>query len=352
MENLTGVLIGCGGIARRHLAVVAELPHVSIAAVCDLSAARAEAMAERFGIAKWYSNYEQLLAEIDPDLVHITTSPSSHFPIAKACLAAKLNVFCEKPITTTYQEFQELKTLATKGGCLLVENHNFRFHSSIRRIRDLVLSGKLGDVVDVRVFLSANITAPGSAFIDRNAPHYSLALRGGAIGDFLTHIAYLTYMFAGPMIDVRTIWTKHLKDLPLPADEFRALIKGESATAHVSFSGNAKPYGFWIRVTGTQMQVEANLNEPRRLTVRKLRGGELAVATLIDGIAELRDVLRGSVAEFWRKLGGIGAYDGLHELISRIYSAVRLNGPPPISLAEIDEVARIVDHFADAKFKL
>src|SRR5215470_6253982 len=103
MAKLTCALIGCGAIARRHLASLADLPDVEVAAVCDLSAARAEATAERFAIAKWYSSYEQLLSEINPNLVHITTPPSSHFSIAKACLAARLNVFCEKPITTSYE---------------------------------------------------------------------------------------------------------------------------------------------------------------------------------------------------------------------------------------------------------
>src|SRR5260370_39995234 len=170
MKKLTGVLIGCGGIARRHLAALAELPQVKVAAVCDLSAARAEATAERFGIAKWYSNHQRLLAEVNPNLVHITTPPSSHFSIAKACLAARLNVICEKPITTNYQEFQELKELATANNCLLMENQNFRFHSSIRRLCDLLTSGELGDLIDVQLCLSANVISPGSPCVDPNAP--------------------------------------------------------------------------------------------------------------------------------------------------------------------------------------
>ena len=352
MEKLTSVLIGCGGIARRHLAALADLRHVEVAAVCDLSAARAEATAERFGIAKWYSCYQELLREIKPDLVHITTPPTSHFPIAKACLAAGLNVFCEKPITTNYQEFQELKELAIRNNCLLMENHNFRFHSSIRRICDLLRSGKFGDVVDVQICLSASVAGPGNPFVDRNAPHYSLSLRGGAIGDFLTHIGYLVHMFAGPAIEMRTIWSKRLKESPLPADEFRAFIKGERASAFVVFNGDVRPYGFWIRITGTQMYAEANLYEPPRLILRKRRNGELAIATLVDGIVESRDVLFGTVAGFWRKLAGTSTYDGLPEIIAQTYNAVGLRVSPPISLAEIDEVARIVDHFTDTKFKL
>ena len=50
MRKQTGVIIGCGTIAREHLAAVSELENVRVAAVCDLSAARAEATAERFGV--------------------------------------------------------------------------------------------------------------------------------------------------------------------------------------------------------------------------------------------------------------------------------------------------------------
>src|ERR1022692_4132187 len=120
-QKLTGVVIGCGTIAREHLAAVAELKNVEIAALCDLSAARAEATAERFGVSTWYTSHEQLLADIEPDLVHITTPPNSHFPISSHCLSAGLNVLCEKPIALDYSMFQILKAQAIDNGCLLME---------------------------------------------------------------------------------------------------------------------------------------------------------------------------------------------------------------------------------------
>ena len=118
MGKLTGVMIGCGAIAREHLTVLAELDNVEIVAVCDISTARAEAAAERFGIARSYTSHQDLLADLKPDLVHITTPPASHLPIARDCLAAGLNVFCEKPITVRYADFCTLKKLAQdKAAC-------------------------------------------------------------------------------------------------------------------------------------------------------------------------------------------------------------------------------------------
>jgi len=343
MKKLRGAVIGCGKIAREHLAAVAELKNVEMVALCDLSAARAEATAERYGVSTWYTSHEQLLVNVRPDLVHVTTPPSSHFPIAKDFLCAGVNVLCEKPITTDYQAFRILKQLALDNSCLLMENQNFRFHSSIRRIVNLLDADDLGEILDAQISISLNIFGLDSPYVDRNAAHSALVLRGGVIGDFLPHLAYLAYMCTGSVIDLRTTWIKHRSGSPLPADEFRGFIKGERATAYVSFSGNAQPDGFWVRVSGTKAYIEANLYEPPRLTLRRLRSGEPALTRLVDGIVEARDVLKGSIAGFWRKLGGISNYDGLPELIARTYLAVERGEPPPIDLDEIDAVACLVD---------
>src|SRR5215211_214370 len=128
MKMLKGALIGCGAIAREHLIALAQLENVQVVGLCDLSPARAEATAERFGIKKWCTSYQQLLTETAPDLVHITTPPSSHFSIANACLDAGLNVICEKPITVEYRDFSTLNELAKRNRCVLMENQQLRFH--------------------------------------------------------------------------------------------------------------------------------------------------------------------------------------------------------------------------------
>jgi predicted dehydrogenase len=346
MGKPTGALIGCGAIAREHLTALAELGTVEVIAVCDISNARAEAAAERFGIARSYTSHSRLLADLRPDLVHITTPPSSHFSIARDCLAAGLNVFCEKPMTVRYSDFCVLKQLARDMGCMLMENQQNRFHSSIVRIEELISSGELGDIIEVQICLSLNITSADSPYVDENAPHFGLTLSGGVIGDFLPHIAYLAYMFTGNIVDVHTKWIKHKSESPLPVDEFRGMIIGERATAYVSFSGNAQPDGFLIRVAGTRMRVEANLYEPPRLIRKRSRSGEPALMTLIDGMVESRDVLMGTVVGFLRKLGGKSSYDGLREMISMTYRTLELHGPQPIPLDEIDAIAHLVDRLA------
>jgi predicted dehydrogenase len=250
-----------------------------------------------------------------------------------------------------YDEFLILKELAVTSRCMLMESQQLRFHSSVLRIRDLLKSGELGDLLEVQMFVAVNSGA-GSAYADRNAPHFSSYLRGGVVGDFLPHIAYLMHMLIGSASDLRTIWSKRLVDSPISADEFRAIIKGEHATGHVTFSGNAQPGGFWLTVVGTRMRAEANLFELPRITFRRSRAGEPALMSLVDGVQESRDGLKGTIAAFWKKLSGVGSYDGLTEIIEQTYRAVEMKEPQPIPLEEIDQVARLVDHFTKPEFEL
>lgn len=352
MANMTGVLIGCGAIAREHLAAVRELNNVAVSAVCDLSLARAEAMAQRFGIERWYIDYRKMLADSKPDLVHITTPPSSHFQIACDCLSMGLNVLCEKPITVDYEQFKILKNMAKDRNCILIENQNLRYHSSIKRMEMLRNSDAFGELLNIEVAFALNLVSPNGPYVDQNALHFGVGLRGGVIGDFLPHIAYLTYMFAGPIRDLRTIWMKRDDRSPLSADEFRGFIKAERASAQVSFSANSQVPGYWVKLSGSRMIVEANLLEPPRLTLRRFRPGEPALGGLVDGIAEAKDVLKGTLSAFSRKLGGTSSYDGLLEMIAQVYHAVELNGPQPVPLDEIDAVARLVDQFTRPELEL
>jgi predicted dehydrogenase len=343
LRKLVGVIVGCGAIAREHLTVLSHFKDVDVGAVCDISPVRAEATAERFGIKKWYTDHKQLISDLRPDLVHITTPPSSHVSITKDCLDQGLNVLCEKPITIEHADFKVLMDLASENKLMLMENQQNRFHSSVLKILNLIDSGQLGDILEVQILNSMNLTGEGSPYVDVNAPHFTSSLPTGPIGDFLPHISYLAYMFTGEVLWVRTIWEKRVPNTPIRADEFRGLIKGTRASAYVSFNGTAKVEGFWVRVVGTKMRVETNLYEPPRFTVRRFRPGEPALMTLLDGIAESRDGMRGSVTGFMRKLAGRSSYDGLEEFLRRTYRALELGQPQPISLKEINDTCLLTE---------
>jgi predicted dehydrogenase len=345
MPKLTAVLIGCGAIAREHLKALKKISGVSVEAVCDLSPARAESTADRFGVARWGTDFKKLVEECRPSLVHITTPPSSHFSIASTCLAGGLSVLCEKPITSTYDDYKSLRSLADRNGCLLIENQNLRCHSSVIKALELLKSGKVGSLVDVQIFFSLPLVGTGSPYADQNTPHFSKSMPGGAIGDFLPHISYLSELFAGEIQDVYALWQKRAQS-SLPADEFRALLKGEKAPVFIAFSGTSNLVGYWIRVTGTEMFIEANLLEPPRVVIRRHRTGEPALMSVFDGMMESRAVFSGTLKAFGRKLADTSSYDGLEEFIRRVYGAISGQNELPTSPAAIDASVRLVEQLA------
>jgi predicted dehydrogenase len=340
-------LIGAGQIARQHLACLRELPGVETVGVCDLSCARAECAAERFGISRFYTDSGVMLDEARPDVVHITTPPASHFPLAMAALSAGAHVIVEKPATLQYADVEALAHRASERGVVLVENHNYVFNRATRKIRELVASGDFGEVTHVEVFLCVDILKVGSRFCDVGAPHPTLGMPGGAIADFLSHLASLAYAFIGAHRWARTRWAK-LSSSPLPSDEFRALVEGEHGTATLAFSANTRPDAFWLRVYGTNMQAVANLFETR-LTLSRLHSGPKPLIPFKNSLQEARDVRRSAFETVLRKLNGSpGAYDGLWELLATTYQALKVGAEPPVTIGQVLAVNRLVsDLIAD-----
>jgi predicted dehydrogenase len=314
---------------------------VEVVAVCDRSAATAEAAAERAGVPKWYTDHRVMLSEARPDVVHVTTPAPSHFSLTKDALEAGAHVLVEKPATEDFSQLGELDRMAAASGLMLTENHNYVFNRQTQEILHRVQSGVFGLVMHVDVMICLDIITPGGTYSDPNVPHASLRTPAGAIGEFLTHLASLAYVFVGPHREVHTVWTKRSAS-QLPNDEFRAIIDGDRGTASLVFSANTQPDAFWLRVYGEKGQAVANLFETR-LTFDILRGGSKPLRPLLNGLREGRDVRHAAVSGLWRKLsGGPGAYEGLWKLIDGTYLALSFGGEPPVPRRQVFEVNRLV----------
>ncbi len=142
---MKAALIGAGQIAKQHLSCLKTLPGVELAAICDLSPAAAEAAAERYGIRSWFTNHLVMLEQARPDVVHVTTPPTSHFGPALDSLDAGAHVIVEKPATPAFAELETLVRHAQQAGRHFVEDYNYLFNYApqeiLRRIRVRRLRG-------------------------------------------------------------------------------------------------------------------------------------------------------------------------------------------------------------------
>lgn len=349
---MKAAVIGTGTMGCQHLACLRELAGVEIAGVCDLSPALAEAASERYGVPRWFTSHAQLLEEVRPDVIHITTPPPSHFELAMDAMDAGAHVLVEKPIATSLERFLALKSLAEERRRVLVEDQNYLFNPPLQQVFHLIESGAFGQVCHVEAMICVNILGPGSRFADRNAPHPCLSLPGGVIADFLTHLASVACAFVGPHLSVRTLWSKRETESPLPSDEFRALLECRTGTAALAFSSHSQPDAFWVQIHGTKMQASANLFEST-LTFTRTLPGSRALMPFRNGLREALDTGEGAVRALWRRLSGrVLAYEGMWELVARLYTALRTQSEPPVSMAQMEAVNRLVADLTREEYRI
>lgn len=150
MKKWKAAVIGCGSIARhRHLVEYAAHPEVEITAVCDIVEERANEMAEKYN-AKAYTNYEELLAKEDIDVVSVCLPNVLHAPVSIAALNAGCHVLCEKPMATSREEAEQMIEASHKNNKKLMIAHNQRFVPSHAKAKKLIETGEIGRVFSFR----------------------------------------------------------------------------------------------------------------------------------------------------------------------------------------------------------
>lgn len=334
-------VVGAGRIAEQHFRALAGVPDLEVG-VCDLSPVTAEFARERFGLARAWTDFDAMLGELRPEVVHVTTPVGAHVPLAIRSLAAGAHVLVEKPIAPRYSDWLVLRAAAASAQRWLVEDHSYHFSRPVQRVLGLVESGRFGEVVHVDATLSLDLAAPGSVFADLHFPHPSHAMPGGPISDFLSHLASLSCLFVGRHGAARTIWRKRNERAPVPFDEMRSLVEAERGTASLGFSG-AQPDGFVVRVFGTRMTATMSLFEGS-LGLQRAWPGNSALTPLLNGVEGGWTSGADSVRSLWAKLAGRPAvYQGLRALVVRLYAALRAGEPAPIGVDQIDAVNRLVD---------
>ena len=129
-----------------HIPAAVKSHNSEIVAICSRFDGPAKQAAEENGIGRWYGSYEELLADPDIDAV-VNPLPNSmhHEWTIKAAEAGK-HILCEKPIAVTMDEVREMTAAAEANGVLLVEAFTHRLNPHMRRARQLVGEGAVGDV--------------------------------------------------------------------------------------------------------------------------------------------------------------------------------------------------------------
>ena len=125
---------------------ISGLEHGHLAAICDRSPAALKRAAKAHSGVHLTTDFAEVLRSPDIDAVAVVTPVWTHYELAKTALENGKHVFVEKPFTSTSAQAEELIELAEKKNLRIMVDHTFLFGGAVRKIRDLIDAGALGQL--------------------------------------------------------------------------------------------------------------------------------------------------------------------------------------------------------------
>jgi predicted dehydrogenase len=343
-------IVGCGKIADQHVQAINRISDCRIVALCDREPLMAKQLGERFGICKCFSDLQEMLRAVRPDVVHITTPPQSHYLLGKQCLEFGTHVYLEKPFTVTAEEAESLIELAEARNLNITAGHNLQFTLEMLEMRRLVREGFLGGKpAHLESYFSYDLGDPTYAkglLKDQN--HWVRKLPGRLLHNIISHgVAKLAEFFDDDLIDIIAMAGQNPRLRALRGegilDELRVLIRDKmGTTAFFSFSTEIKGLN-QLRIYGPAGSLTADVITGS-LIRNTNRSYKSYLTYFIPPLKNAREHLRNARCNVIRFLGRRLYQDfGMKELIERFYRSIRKGGPLPIPYREIILTARIMD---------
>lgn len=178
-------LVGASTIASQHM--IGAFRAVSggeVAWVVSGKEQRAIAYAEEHEIAHATADVDRMLTDPAVDAVYISSTNEKHRAQALAAIAAGKHVLCEKPLAMTLEDAVEMVRAAEKRGVVFATNHHLRNAGSHIAIRELIASGRIGEVLSIRVFHAVYLPQQLQGWRINDA-----SAGGGVIPDIVVHDA-------------------------------------------------------------------------------------------------------------------------------------------------------------------
>ncbi|TGN86787.1 Gfo/Idh/MocA family oxidoreductase [Bradyrhizobium yuanmingense] len=240
---------------------------------------RAKTSAKELGIAdgRAYGSFEEMAraeaARADGiEAVAIVTPNHMHRPVAKAFLEAGIHVICDKPLTTTVAEAEELVALVRKTGRIFVVTHNYTGYPMIRQARAMVANGDLGEIRLVKAeYLQDWLTEPLETTGQKQAAWRTDPSRsgaGGCIGDIGTHAYNLACFVSGLELDELLAQLSTFVEGRRLDDDVQILLKWKGGAKGMLWASQVavgNENGLTLRVYGSKGGLEWAQENPNHL---------------------------------------------------------------------------------------
>ena len=273
-------------IGRVHVtAAVLDNRATLVAGAFSSDAARAKASAADYDVpeSRAYGSWQEMLDREQTlpvgeriDFVTVATPNHLHFPVAKAAVEAGFHVVCDKPLTLTLAEAEELAAVVAAARSVFVVTHNYTGYPLVRQAREMILAGELGEIQAIRAeyiqgWLRTRLESEGQKQAAwRTDPTKSGV--AGCFGDIGTHAYNLGRFMTGLLPDSISC---HLKifEPPRPLDDYgHAVIRygnGALGTVTASQISHGRENDVRIEIDGTLASLEWHQENPNQLFIRK-----------------------------------------------------------------------------------
>jgi predicted dehydrogenase len=141
---------GAGAISQYHLAGWAEMSDAQVVAICDIDEAKARAKAQAFGIPNVYTDFRTMIGREKLDAVDIVTPVGTHADLTRLAADAGLHVSCQKPLTPTVREAEELIAYVGERVRFMV-HENYRFRPHYVQVRQWLEQERVGKITQARM---------------------------------------------------------------------------------------------------------------------------------------------------------------------------------------------------------
>jgi myo-inositol 2-dehydrogenase/D-chiro-inositol 1-dehydrogenase len=188
-------IVGAGRIGNVHAqSITYHIPGAQVTRITDVREEAAKALAERYGIPAYGSDYMEIINDPAIDAVLVCSPTPTHADIAIAAMKAGKHVFCEKPVDLTIEKIQKTAQVARETGVKLQIGFNRRFDHNHGQVQRYAAEGKLGNIELIKI--TSRDPEPPS-------PEYA-ASSGGLYIDMMIHDFDMAMFLAG--CDVKEVY--------------------------------------------------------------------------------------------------------------------------------------------------
>jgi predicted dehydrogenase len=276
--NEVGIgIVGYGMMGKAHsygytvAPVMRQLPHrPRLRVISGRDRDKVSRAASAYGIDEWTTDWREVIARPDVDIVDICTPPGTHAEIAEAAARAGKAVICEKPLAVTYTQAAAARDAVEAAGVLNAVGFNYRRLPAVSLMKRMVGDGAVGTIRLVRAtWLSDEFVDPAVPFDWR----FDRSMGGSTIADLGSHLIDMATWMAGPIAEVSgqsETFTRERSGKPVTVDEASsALARFESGAIgvfEVARTAVRRPCDFTLEINGergTLVFEYARLNELR-----------------------------------------------------------------------------------------